>query len=92
MTRIAIPEDSLFGLANLPYGVFSTPGTAPRVGVRVADSVVDLAAGLGDGVFAAPSLNPFMAEGHARWVEVREQILDLVSEDVPDEAVHPSTR
>jgi fumarylacetoacetase len=89
MTRIAIPEDSLFGLANLPYGVFSTPGTAPRVGVRVADSVVDLAAGLGDGVFAAPSLNPFMAEGHARWVEVREQILDLVSEDVPDEAVHP---
>ncbi|SNS24141.1 fumarylacetoacetase [Actinomadura mexicana] len=88
MTRVAIPEDSLFGLANLPYGVFSTPGTAPRVGVRVADSVVDLAACLGDGVFAAPSLNPFMAEGHARWVEVREQVLDLVSEDVPDEAVH----
>ncbi|MFD0539479.1 fumarylacetoacetase [Actinomadura luteofluorescens] len=89
MTRIAIPEGSLFGLANLPYGVFSTPGTAPRVGVRVADSVVDLAAGLGDDVFAAPSLNPFMAQGHARWVEVREQVLDLVSEDVPDEAVHP---
>ncbi|MEU8302481.1 fumarylacetoacetase [Actinomadura sp. NPDC048955] len=89
MTRIAIPEGSLFGLANLPYGVFSTPGTAPRVGVRVADSVVDLASGLGDDVFAAPSLNPFMAQGHARWVEVREQVLDLVSEDVPDEAVHP---
>ncbi|MEV4007711.1 fumarylacetoacetase [Actinomadura sp. NPDC049753] len=89
MTRIAIPGDSLFGLANLPYGVFSTPGAAPRVGVRVADSVVDLAAGLGDGVFAAPSLNPFMAQGHARWVEVREQVLDLVSEDVPDGAVHP---
>ncbi|MGI5205178.1 fumarylacetoacetase [Spirillospora sp. CA-108201] len=89
MTRIAIPGDSPFGLANLPYGVFSTPGTAPRVGVRVAGSVVDLAAGLGDAVFAAPSLNPFMAQGHARWVEVRERVLDLVSEDVPDEAVHP---
>jgi fumarylacetoacetase len=89
MTRIAIPEGSLFGLANLPYGVFSTPGTAPRVGVRVGDSVVDLAAGLGDDVFASPSLNPFMEEGHARWVEVRERVLDLVSGDVPDEAVHP---
>ncbi len=88
MTRIAIPEDSLFGLANLPYGVFSPPGGTPRVGVRVADSVVDLALGLDDVVFAAPSLNPFMAQGHARWVEVREQILDLVSDDIPDE---PST-
>lgn len=87
MTRIAIPDDSPFGLANLPYGVFSAPGTASRVGVRVADSVVDLT--LVDDVFAAPSLNPFMAQGHTRWVEVREQILDLVSEDVPDAAVHP---
>ncbi|WP_433479538.1 fumarylacetoacetase [Spirillospora sp. CA-142024] len=90
LTRIAIPEDSLFGPANLPYGVFSTPGTAPRVGVRVADSVVDLAAALGDDVFAEPSLNPFMAQGHARWVEVRERVLDLVSGDVPDAAVHPA--
>ncbi|NKZ03609.1 fumarylacetoacetase [Actinomadura latina] len=89
MTRIAIPGDSLFGLANLPYGVFSTPGTTPRAGVRVADHVVDLALALGDDVFAAPSLNPFMAQGHSRWVEVREQILDLVSDDIPDEAVHP---
>ncbi|MFG2018649.1 fumarylacetoacetase [Actinomadura geliboluensis] len=89
MTRIAIPEGSHFGLANLPYGVFSPPGGSPRVGVRVADSVVDLAAALGDDVFAAPSLNPFMAQGHARWVEVREQLLDLVADDIPDAAVHP---
>lgn len=40
-------------------------------------------------MFAAPSLNPFMAQGHARWVEVRGRILDLVSGDVPGEAVHP---
>ncbi|MEV4675439.1 fumarylacetoacetase [Actinomadura sp. NPDC049382] len=89
MTRIAIPEGSHFGLANLPYGVFSPPGGSPRAGVRVADSVVDLAAALGDDVFAAPSLNPFMTQGHARWVEVREQLLDLVGDDIPDAAVHP---
>ncbi|MBE1531840.1 fumarylacetoacetase [Actinomadura algeriensis] len=88
-TRIAIPDGSPFGLANLPYGVFSTPGTSPRVGVRVADSVVDLAAVLHDDVFANPTLNPFMAQGHARWVEVRERILDAVTGDVPSGAVHP---
>ncbi|WP_019814132.1 fumarylacetoacetase [Saccharomonospora saliphila] len=89
MTRIDIPEGSPFGLANLPYGVFSTPGSAPRVGVRVADSVVDLAATLGDDVFAQPSLNAFMAQGRARWDEVRSRVRDLVSGDVPDDAVHP---
>ncbi|MEV5826755.1 fumarylacetoacetase [Spirillospora sp. NPDC052242] len=89
MTRIAVPDGSPFGLANLPYGVFSTPGTAPRVGVRVADSVVDLAAVLHDDVFANPTLNPFMAQGHARWVEVRERILDAVTGDLPAGAVHP---
>ncbi|OLT27191.1 fumarylacetoacetase [Actinomadura sp. CNU-125] len=87
-TRIAIPDGSPFGLANLPYGVFSAPGTSPRVGVRVADSVVDLAEVLRDDVFAHPSLNPFMARGHARWVEARERILDAVTGDVPSGAVH----
>ncbi|MDA3627234.1 fumarylacetoacetase [Saccharopolyspora sp. WRP15-2] len=86
---IDIPDGSLFGLTNLPYGVFSTPGTEPRVGVRVGDSVVDLAAALGDEVFAQPALNAFMAQGHDRWVQVRQQITELVSGEVPDEVVHP---
>ncbi|MDT7628583.1 MAG: fumarylacetoacetase, partial [Pseudonocardiales bacterium] len=43
MTAIVIPEGSLFGRDNLPYGVFSHAGGAPRVGVRVGDSVLDLA-------------------------------------------------
>ncbi|KHF43988.1 MAG: fumarylacetoacetase [Saccharomonospora viridis] len=89
MTTIEIPDGSLFGVDNLPYGVFSTPGTAPRVGVRVGDSVVDLAMALGDDVFAQPTLNAFMAQGYRRWVEVRERITELVSGDVPDTAVHP---
>lgn len=87
--RIDIPAGSLFGAENLPYGVFSPPGGEPRVGVRVADSVVDLAAALGDDVFARPSLNAFMAQGYDRWAEVRRQVTGLVSRDVPDTAVHP---
>ncbi|MGI8305478.1 fumarylacetoacetase [Saccharopolyspora hattusasensis] len=89
MTMIDIPGGSLFGLDNLPYGVFSTAGTEPRVGVRVGESVVDLAVALGDAVFAQPTLNAFMAQGHARWVQVRQQITELVSGDVPDAAVRP---
>jgi fumarylacetoacetase len=89
MTRIPIAAGSLYGLENLPYGVFSPDGGEPRVGVRVADAVVDLAAVLGDDVFSRPSLNAFMEQGHERWVEVREQIMDAVSDDLPDGAVHP---
>ncbi|MFG2000208.1 fumarylacetoacetase [Spirillospora sp. NPDC048911] len=67
-----------FGLGNLPYGVFSIAGDAPRVGVRFGDEVLDLAATLGDPIFATPSLNPFMAQGRARWTEVRERITDIL--------------
>ena len=44
----------------------------------MADSVIDLAAALRDDVFAAPSLNPFMAEGPARWAAARARITELI--------------
>ncbi|WP_430334611.1 fumarylacetoacetase [Rhodococcus sp. ACT016] len=87
MTVISIPADSLFGIDNLPYGVFSTADAGPRVGVRVGDSVVDLAKALGDDVFAQPTLNAFMAQGCDRWVAVRAQITELVSGEIADDAV-----
>jgi fumarylacetoacetase len=82
-------ESSLYGLDNLPYGVFSPAGGAPRVGVRFGDDVVDLSVLLDDPVFAMPSLNAFMAQGRARWTQVREQIADLLAGEIPDAAVHP---
>jgi fumarylacetoacetase len=93
MTVVDVPDGSPFGVDNLPYGVFSVPGTRPRPGVRVGDTVVDLAAALGtdgpDAAFAAPALNPFMAQGKARWTEVRERLVFLLGGEVPDAAVHP---
>jgi fumarylacetoacetase len=87
---VEIPEGSLYRLDNLPYGVFSGGGGPARVGVRVGDSVVGLAAALGDEVFAAPALNPFMAQGPARWAEVRARLTELLtSGGVPAGAVHP---
>jgi fumarylacetoacetase len=85
---VEVPEGSAFGLDNLPYGVYSPGGGAPRVCVRVGDSVVDLALLLGDDVFAAPALNPFMAQGPARWAAVRSRLADLLSGPVPPAAVH----
>jgi fumarylacetoacetase len=67
-------------VANLPYGVFST-GDAPRVGARIGDSVLDLAQALGEQVFGEGSLNTFMAQGRARWRDVRARITELLTED-----------
>ena len=42
-TWLDLPDDHPFGLANLPYGVFSTTA-GPRVGVRIGDWVLDAGA------------------------------------------------
>jgi len=71
-------------VANLPYGVFSAGDrdlTAPRVGVRIGDSVLDLVPVLGEQVFAEPSLNAFMAQGRARWRDVRARITELLTDE-----------
>ena len=71
-----MPEKT-FDRTTLPYGVFSTDGGPKRIGVAVDDGVLDLAEHLGP-AFAMPSLNPFLAEGRARWAAVREQVQHLV--------------
>lgn len=86
---IPVQPDSHFPLQNLPYGVFSTPGDTPRVGVAIGDMVLDLsiieAHGLFHGphmrarnVFSYPSLNAFMALGQDAWKETRITIQDLL--------------
>jgi fumarylacetoacetase len=89
MTWLDLPADSLFGVDNLPYGVFSPAEGAPRAGVRVGDLVLDLAAALDDPVFAQASLNPFMAQGVARWREVRARITELLTQDRHRAATEP---
>ncbi len=87
MTWLDLPPDSLVGLAILPYGVFSAdderrPGPGvPGVGVRIGDSVLDLAQVLDDPVFGQPSLNGFMAQGRARWSDVRARITELLTDE-----------
>jgi fumarylacetoacetase len=87
--RLEVPTDDLFGLANLPYAVYSVDGSDPRVCTRYGDHVVDLAALLGDGVFAHGSLNAFMARGHDHWVRTRTDIAHALTGPLPADAVHP---
>ena len=77
-----------YGLANLPYGVFSTPGTSRRCGVRFGDQVLDLALALRDPVFAEPSLNAFMAQGRPAWSRVRSHVTDLLSGSLDGVPLH----
>jgi fumarylacetoacetase len=64
------------------FGVFSVGGDPPRVGFRVADDVLDLAAhGLG-AVFEAPTLNPFLALGRSSWEDTVARVAELVDAGV----------
>ncbi|HEX7388591.1 MAG TPA: fumarylacetoacetase, partial [Acidiphilium sp.] len=80
--------DCHFPLANLPYGVFSRDGEAPRCGVAIGDQVADLAAlerlGLIETpgpVFDRPALNDFMALGKPHWNAVRARLTALFAAD-----------
>jgi fumarylacetoacetase len=82
------PEESGFGLGNLPYGVIRRPGGPPRPAVRFGDRALDLAAvadAVPDGVFDGPTLNPFLALGRPAWSAVRTRLIELLSEpgDLP---------
>ncbi len=61
------------------FGVFSDAGGTPRVGFRVGDAVLDLAAaGLG-AVFETASLNPFLALGRSAWEDTIDRVDQLVA-------------
>lgn len=95
---IDVPPDSHFPIQNLPYGVFSTPGNPPRLGVRIGDLVLDLAAVSRAGLFTGPylssthsatdafsdtTLNEFMALGRPAWREARATLQELLGADNP---------
>jgi fumarylacetoacetase len=87
---VEVDPTSDFPIQNLPYGVFSSAGSAPRVGVAIGDQVLDLALlqaeGLIDlpaGVFADTSINAFMALGPAAWTATRARISALLRHDNP---------
>jgi fumarylacetoacetase len=85
-----------FPIQNLPLGIFSGPG-GPSVGVAIGDRILDLRSSiellgpLPDKLVAActaPTLNPLMALGTARWSALRARVSDWLRADHPDAAAH----
>ena len=95
-----------FPLQNLPLGVFSPPGGAPRGGVAIGDSILDLAAAMDAGLFegeaalaaqaaTGPVLNPLMALGARPRRALRLRLVELLEQGSPVRAkveplLHPA--
>jgi fumarylacetoacetase len=89
-TWLDLPDDTGYGLNNLPLGVFSShPGAAPRTGVAVGPWVLDLAAATGDPVHATGTLNDHLAQGPAAWARLRSRLIEWFTDPAHREAVAP---
>jgi fumarylacetoacetase len=86
-----------FPIQNLPFGVFSPSGGAPRGGVAIGDQIFDLKAGLEAGLFtgdaargaeaaSGAALNPLMALGSGPRLALRKRLSALLSADNPERA------
>ena len=82
--------DTPFPLNNLPYGVFSTPGTDPHCGVAIGDLILDVTElerahvlrPVSDArLFETPSWNALMARGPAVWEKLRVQLFGILGEE-----------
>jgi fumarylacetoacetase len=90
MSWLELPEDTGFGLANLPLGVFLTPGRpGPRHGVRIGDRVLDLAEVTGLPVHQQPTLDTFLGAGPEAWRRLREQVTDRLTDERHRARVQP---
>lgn len=95
MSWVTGVDGSPYGVTNLPYGVFRHGGREPRIGVRVADRVLDLAGAeaaglvLAAGALGRPTLNDFMALGRPQWTSVRQRIVELLTDPAHRAAVEP---
>ena len=91
---VPVPDNSDFGIHNLPFGIFSVGNNQKRVGVAIGNSIIDLAvlADLGffdhldinKLIFHEETLNDFIALGKAKTGKVRQQLQHfLVDEKSP---------
>ena len=86
MTWLDVDPAHPFGLANLPYGSFTTDGT-PRVGVAIGEHVLDLGATAAAllpthaELFTGGSLDGLLAAGPAGWAQVRTAVTAWLTDD-----------
>ncbi|MCP1169547.1 fumarylacetoacetase [Limimaricola litoreus] len=81
-----------FPLNNLPYGVFSTAGGAPRCGTAIGDRILDLhgleQAGLLEfsNQLQTGRWNEIMAMGRDTWARLRRELMEMLEEGAEAQA------
>lgn len=88
---VEVPSDSDFPIQNLPLGIFKTDSLAPRVGVRIGNSILDLKTlhvlGYLDNLpftldlLDASTLNGLMRKGKLASRRLRDRISDLLNKE-----------
>lgn len=86
---VDVPENSDFPIQNLPFGIFKTQSSSPRIGVAIGESVIDLALlnklgyfeklKIDNAVFTNQYLNDFIALGKSTTSAVRERVSELLN-------------
>ncbi|MGB8382013.1 MAG: fumarylacetoacetase [Dermatophilaceae bacterium] len=90
-----IPADHPFGIATLPYGVFSSRSGPRRVGVRIGERVLDVATAARDvgmeswTAWEGQSLNGFLDQGQAAWEAGRTWLTTVLSDEAYRPTVEP---
>jgi len=84
-----LPDDTGFGLDNLPLGVFSTDAGEPRTGVRIGDLVLDLWAASQEEQHGTGSLNAFLARGPEAWRSLRVRLQGDLTDEAYRGAIEP---
>ncbi len=88
---VPVPENSDFSLRNLPYGVFSTTESGPRIGVAIGNHVLDLKVLAQEQVFddlefdvatlEQATLNAYASLGKDVHGNVRRKVQQLLARD-----------
>lgn len=93
----SIPQESHFSLANLPFGIITTPrSNTPHPAIAVGEKALDLAVFAASGgflelpsvhphlhVFSQSTLNDFAALGRNVHRQVRQYIQEILAENTP---------
>ena len=88
-------SETEFPLNNLPYGVFSTEGSAPRCGVAIGDVIFDCQAAEESGfiefdegkIFDVPFWNEVMELGPNVWKALRGRLTELLDSNAKDQSI-----
>lgn len=91
---IEVDPSSDFPIQNLPFGIFKTQSSSPRIGVAIGDQVLDLAIlnklgfldnlKIDNSIFTNQYLNDFIALGKQTTNAVRATISNLLNSNTPE--------